>query len=288
MLLDTLQQACILFPLAIGIYLSYQVLHITDLTVEGSFVAGAIVFVKILQLYDNYFLAFFLAVIACAVIGLIIAYIQKDDRIDPLIAGILMIFMLYSVNLQILGTPNLIISHQTLADVFQEYFGNYGYLIIASAMSLLVTIFILVLLTSKLGLYLRAYGENKKLLANSGQHVEKFRLLGLVFSNILAGISGIITAQIYGFADVNMGFGIALTAIAAFLIGQQLFSKFVKAYRFHCYEGVCAGFIGIFIYALANNILLRFGIDPVNLKLVLGLVLILFLKYYPQNPRRLS
>jgi len=125
---------------------------------------------------------------------------------------------------------------------------------------------------------LRAFGSNYKILAYMGRPTQLLRLFGLALSNMLAALGGILTAQINGYADVNMGVGMALTAIGAVVIGQQLLQNIRrKKYKFSAGFDCLSCFIGAFLYFLIMNVFLTLGLDPIYLKFMLGLVIIIFL-----------
>ncbi|MFQ3306885.1 MAG: putative ABC transport system permease protein [Candidatus Midichloriaceae bacterium] len=282
--LDTAYQSLILLPLVIGIYISYKLMNITDLTVEGSYVLGAAVFSKLLINGYHPFMCTSVGIMAGVISGFIVGYIQKDDKVDPLIAGILMIFMMYSVNLQIMDAPNLHVHNLvTFPEIFDSIYPNHGdtiLILISAFFSVIVSILII---KSVFGLKLRSYGINKALLYRLGNNPEKYRFLGLGLSNGLAALSGITTVQIYGFADVNMGFGIALISIAALLIGMHVTKKMFANNIYSVTKDIFACFVGILLYHLAVAIFLKIGINPMNLKLLIGLFLILLMKIFTSS-----
>jgi putative ABC transport system permease protein len=278
-ILDIFQQSFILFPLILGIYISYKVLNVTDLTVEGSFVLGAVVFAKLVAELTNPLLAMIASIVSGALSGIIVALVQRHNKIDSLIAGILMIFMLYSINLQIMGVPNLTTyDHVTVNTYFSHLFSHYHEFIFSAFFSAICFILVFILFKTKLGLNLRAYADNYRLLYKLGKNPEKYRLIGLAISNALAAVSGSLTCQIYDFADINMGFGIALTAIGALLIGIQIIKRIFKHNNYSVVIDSLACFLGVFLYYSAITIFLNIGVNPINLKLLIGIILILLLK----------
>lgn len=278
-ILDIFQQNFILLPLVLGIYISYKILNVTDLTVEGSFVLGAAVFAKLITESVNPLLAMFGAILSGALSGIVVAVVQRHNRVDSLIAGILMIFMLYSINLQIMGVPNLATyDYITVTTYFSYWFSNYYEFIFSAFFATVCFILVFILFKTKLGLNLRAYGDNYRLLCKLGKSPEKYRLIGLAISNALAASSGALTCQIYDFADINMGFGIALTAIGALLIGIQITKKILKQNNYSVIIDSLACFLGVFLYYSAVTLFLNIGVNPINLKLLIGIILILLLK----------
>ncbi|MEY4463811.1 MAG: hypothetical protein RLZZ81_782 [Pseudomonadota bacterium] len=268
-LVTALEQSLIMLPLILGMYISYRILKITDLTVDGTYVLGAAVFARTISF--GLFPALIFAVIAGGIIGSIVSFMQKNNRINGLIAGILASFMLYSVNLQIMQRPNIsVLGMPTLLSILNVE----NWLIPLVIINCLIIFVVIILLKGKLGLLLRAFGFNKDLLINLGKPAELYRTLGLSISNCLAALTGTLSAQVNGFADINMGFGVALVGIGAIVIGRHIL---IHANNFNAFKEIFSCFIGILFYFIALSVLLRIGIDPINLKLILGIVLFISL-----------
>lgn len=273
---SALQQSLIFLPLAFGIYLSYEILILTDLTVGGTFVLGASIFAKLFTLGLNQPLAIVIALIGGFIIGVAVCFMQRLAKINSLIAGILAVFMLYSVNFAVMGQPNIGLTDSQLW--LQS--GSTPVLWIALIVfSLILSVLIIYLLRSRLGLLLRAFGTNPQLLEKLGHKSIWFLAFGLGLSNLLAALAGVMTAQANGFADVQMGQGQALVAIGAVVIGCQLIKSLLvsKRYRFSAALDLACCFVGVYLYFLVLSSLLASGIDPIYLKLFLGLLLVFFL-----------
>ncbi|MCC8370398.1 MAG: ABC transporter permease [Rickettsia endosymbiont of Stiretrus anchorago] len=270
LLVTALEQSLIMLPLILGMYISYRILKITDLTVDGTYVLGAAVFAKSLAL--GLFPAMILAITAGGIIGSIVSFMQKNNRINGLIAGILASFMLYSVNLQIMQRPNIsTLGMPSLLTIFN----TENWLLPLMITNIIVIFAVIILLKGQLGLMLRAFGFNKDLLAILGKPAEFYRTLGLSISNALAALTGTISAQVNGFADINMGFGVALVGIGAIVIGRHIL---IHNNSFNTFKEIFSCFIGILFYFITLSILLRVGIDPINLRLILGIVLFISLR----------
>ncbi len=273
MFVNILQQACIFLPLMLGIYLSYRILRLTDLTVDGSFVTGSAVFARLMVVNYSYYFSFLIAVLAGAMSGVIVSLIQRNNKVDSIVAGILAVLMLYSVNMQIMGKPNI--------SLLQFDFSAIGLII---GMTVFISVVItLVMLHSRYGLYLRGFGINYHLLNRLGKAPELCRVLGLAISNALAAASGCLLSQLNGFSDINIGFGVALTAIGSLMIGQHLIKKIYNNRVFSPLTDVVSCFVGIFIYFFVLNMIVLLGIDPVNIKFVLAVVLIVALRNVKQR-----
>ncbi|WP_341792034.1 ABC transporter permease subunit [Rickettsia endosymbiont of Gonocerus acuteangulatus] len=270
LLFITLEQSLIMLPLILGMYISYRILKITDLTVDGTYLLGAVVFARFISF--GLFPALILAVIAGSVIGVIVSFMQKNNRVNSLTSGILASFMLYSVNLQIMQRPNIsTLGMPSLLTIFN----TENWLLSLIITNIIVIFAVIVLLKGQLGLRLRAFGFNKDLLAILGKPAEFYRTLGLSISNALAALTGTISAQVNGFADINMGFGVALVGIGAIVIGRHIL---IHNNSFDTFKEIFSCFIGILFYFITLSILLRIGIDPINLKLILGMVLFISLR----------
>lgn len=279
-ILMSLDQALALLPLVFGIYLSYQILKVTELNVDGSYVLGAAVFAQ--YIYFGIVPALSLAILAGVVVGNVVAYMQKDSKVNDLLVGIIVNFMLYSVNLQIMGRPNISVLDKPTMILFLNM---DSWTIALVLISFVLAGSLIFFLNSKTGLFLRAFGHNKKLLAMLGKNAEKYRFIGLAISNALAAFAGALYTQINGFADINMGFGVALVGIGAVVIGRHVFMN--KNVKFSAGREIFTCFVGIFLYFGILNLLLCFGINPANLKFILGIILFVSLRNI-QSFRRLS
>ena len=252
-------------------YISFHILNVTDLTVDGTYVLGAALFASYIHL--GVIAAMMMAILGGICVGSIVAMMQRHNIVSSLVVGVLASFMLYSVNLQCMGRPNIsVLGMPTiLSKMSQE-----SWIIPLAILSLLLIIGLIILLRSRIGLILRSFGHNQKLLYILGENSEHYRLLGLVISNALAALSGSLAVQVNGFADINMGFGVALISIGAIVIGKHICIK--RHEHFNLFKEIIACFIGIFLYFACLSGLLRVGINPVNLKLALGAVLFISLR----------
>ncbi|WP_353283896.1 ABC transporter permease subunit [Wolbachia endosymbiont (group A) of Lypha dubia] len=266
-----LEQSFLILPLILGMYISYEIMKITDLTVDGTYVLGAGIFARTIDF--GLFPALIFSMLAGMIVGSIVSFMQKNDRICSLIAGILASFMLYSVNLRILRRHNIsILGTPTILSLFNLE----NWLIPLIITNCIIIISLVFLLNGRLGLLLRAFGYNKNLLGILGKRPEVYRTIGLALSNGLAALTGALAAQVNGFADINMGIGLALTSVGAIVIGLHIFRG--NPQYFHIFRQVIACFVGIFFYFVSLSSILHIGIDPVNLKLVLGVILFISLQ----------
>jgi putative ABC transport system permease protein len=254
MLSAILEQSLLMLPLVLGIYMSYQILQTTDLTVDGSFVLGAGLYARLLTLGADPISAAGLSLIGGFVAGILVALIQRHNRVNPLVASIIMLFMLYSINFQVMGKPNINLMLYDILEALPEHLQDPIKLMGLSAISVVVVLGISLLLRSRIGLVFRAFGAQKSLLKRFHKEPEHYRLVGLGLSNMLASLSGVMTAQVNGYADINMGFGVALTGIGAVVIGQQLLIHLRHSLTFSISLDLLGCFIGICLYFLLRHI----------------------------------
>lgn len=276
-LLNTLQQALVFLPLTLGVYVSYRILAVTDLTVDGSFVFGAAIFAHFITHGYGQILSLLCGLLGGAVIGALVAIMQRAVKIDSLLASVLAVFMLYSVNFYVMGRPNISLLDANIFLVKLQTVSEKSLFIAIFVIALMVGVGLIYLLRSKLGLLLRAYGCNHNLLKNLGKPVTLFLAIGLALANLLAGFCGIINAQINGYVDINMGVGVALNAIGSVVIGQHLMHKIFHKQDFSVVFDCISCLIGSSLYFFMLNMLLCLGINPIYLKFLLGLTLVIFL-----------
>jgi putative ABC transport system permease protein len=278
LMLAVLTQTLTFLPLAFGISISYRILRATDMTLDGSFVLGAAVFAKLVTIGLSPTYAALLALFAGGCTGMMVSLIQRGGKVDSLLAGVLATFILISGNLALMGRPNinLLSVHTLLSSAFEKN-EMYGWMLVAVYSFVLCAICCLTL-RMRFGLMLRALGDNPGLLHRLGSSVEGYRLAGFALTNTLAAASGVLTAQTIGYADISMGFGMTLTGIGAIILGQQLLRAFYKADYIRIYAEFTACLLGVVLYFFAINAFLRFDINPVYLKMLLGITLIFFLR----------
>ncbi len=213
--------------LSLGVYLSFRVLKFPDLTVDGSFPLGAAVAGTLIVAGWNPFLATGIAILAGALAGLCTAFLSVRLGILNLLASILTMIALYSINLRIMGKPNLSLLNQpSVLDPFEAMLGGLPSLLVLP-MILLVGVGVAKLLVdaflnSQLGLAMRATGLNPVMAQAQGIDTDRLILLGMALSNGLAALSGALFAQMYGFADVTLGVGTVVVGLATVILGEAL------------------------------------------------------------------
>lgn len=265
-------------PFAFAVAISLNVLRATDMTLDGSFVIGASVFAKVVTLGCSPIIAACAAIIAGMLAGVMVAFIQRGGRVDSLLAGVLATFILASLSLIIMGRPNIsLLSVTTLLSGAFAQSELVGYSVVA-LYSVLICGVIILLFRSTIGLRLRALGDNPQLLMRLGYSLEGNRSLGFAITNGMAACTGMLMAQTTGFADVGMGYGMTLTGIGAIILGRQLLLFSAQLAILRIMGEFMTALIGVSLYFTVMVVLLRFDVNPVYLKMFMGVLLIFFLR----------
>ncbi|MBM4222653.1 MAG: ABC transporter permease [Gammaproteobacteria bacterium] len=261
------EQTFLFYPVVLSLYISYRLLKLTDLSADGVYVLGGAVFAKTLP-FAGPLGATCIAGFFGILLGWIVALMQRGNHIRDLIVGILVTFMLYSVNFEVLGRPN----YSLLGKLTLLKAGYFSQWIIGLAFINIILVAIVYLLCrSRYGLLMRAFGHNYDLLIKMGFPAERYRIIGLSMGSFLTAVTGALFAQINGFVDLNMGSGVALIAIGALMIGHHIFRTKNEVY--HPGFDLLSAFIGIFTYFAILAFLMKFGVQPVHLKFFIGLIL---------------
>ncbi|WP_343561597.1 ABC transporter permease [Kiloniella sp. b19] len=212
--------------IALAIFLSFRVLDFPDLTVDGSFPLGAAVAATMIVAgYDPYF-ATFAAIFAGGMAGLVTAFLNLRFKILNLLASILTMIALYSINLRIMGRPNVaIITEPTILTPFEDLGLRAIYLkpLVAGVIAIIVALLVARFLNSDYGLAMRATGANQKMSRAQGINTARTTYVGMALSNALVGLAGAIFAQMNGFADITIGTGTIVVGLAALIAGEALF-----------------------------------------------------------------
>lgn len=273
-----LSQTIMFLPMALALYVSFCILRAIDMTLDGSFVLGAAIFARLVELNISPIVAAISAILSGAIVGVGVSVMQRGQKIDSLLAGVLATFILLSGNLIIMGRPNIsLLSQVTLVSKAFQNSELIG-LILAALFSGIFCLAVCIILLTRFGLILRALGDNSNLLERRGKPIELYRSLGFAMTNGLAAVSGCLTAQTVGYADISMSYGMTLTALGTVVLGRQILSVVLSCRKFNIGSEFSACFIGVLFYFFAVNGLLRLEINPLYLKMLLGLVLIIFLR----------
>lgn len=270
----TLVQGLLYALVALAVMIPFRLLSFPDLTSEGSFPLGGCACGALLAAGVPPWPATAAAVAAGALAGAATAGIHLRFRINTLLAGILVMTILYSVNLRVLGKANVaLLSNDTVLSVLSpEVVVRVGLQIVAFAIVVAAVLALLgAFLRTELGLSLRAVGANPRLAPALRIAPWAFIVAGLAGANALAALAGALAVQLQGFADVHMGFGVLINGLAALIIGETLVGRTSVARQ------LAAPVVGSIVYYQVVSLGLALGLKPADLKLATGLFVLLTL-----------
>jgi putative ABC transport system permease protein len=286
LLLATLAIGLVFAVLALGIFLSFRIYQMPDITADGSFTLGAAVTARLLREGASPLTAT-AAGVACGVAaGAITGVIHVRFKVNALLAGILVMTALYSVNLRIMGASNLPIPARTVFSPFEDAAramfgpeveilgrtapsGDVGLLAAAALAAALATGLLALFLKTELGAAMRATGDNARMLRALGTSTDRMTILGLAMSNGLVALAGSLFAQMQAFADAQMGIGVIVLGLASVILGQTLVGP-VRSVTL----AVVGAVMGAVLFRLLVAIAIRMGLDANDLKLVTAVVVL--------------
>ncbi|WP_281697929.1 ABC transporter permease [Acidaminococcus massiliensis] len=265
LLLPTISQGLLWSLLALGVYITFRVLDIADLTVEGSFPLGASVAVTLLVKDVNPVTAILAAALAGGVAGVVTGLLHTKLRIPDLLAGILTMIALYSVNLRIMGKANIsLLGKETAFTLVESNLGvaySQAVLLVGLISCVLFSVLMYWFFGTEIGAAIRATGFNPQMIRAQGVDTNIMLLIGLFFSNALVAVAGSLVAQSNGFADVGMGVGTIVIGLASVIIGEVLFGT--RSFK----NSLISVILGSIVYRLVIAIVLQMGMPPNDLKL---------------------
>ncbi len=259
--------------MAIGVYLTFKILDVADLSVDGSFATGGAVLVSMVTAGENLYLSMFCAFLAGCLAGLATGLFHTKFGIPAILAGILTQLGLYSINLRIQNDmANLPLSYMkykypiTLRNINQS-------LVICAVIAVLLIAILYWFFGTERGHSLRVTGSNLEMARANGINTDNNKILGIVLSNGIVAFSGGLLAQYQGFCDVNMGRGAIVIGLAAVIIGEVIFGKIFHNFALR----LLATIIGGVVYYVVITLVLNFGMKANDLKLFTALVVGFFL-----------
>lgn len=263
-LLGIFEQGIIFSIAALGVYITYSILDFPDLSVDGSFPLGAAVSAALIVKGYNPWVSIIAALMAGALSGFFTGLLHVKLKITNLLSGILIMFALYSINLRIMGKSNVPLFKEKV--IFSNSIEPIYILVI---LLIIVKIAMDLFFKTKLGYVLKATGDNATVVTSLGLDTGKIKILGLMISNGLVALSGAIMVQYQRFADISMGNGTIIIALASIILGQSIIrnSKLIKA------TTIVA--IGSILYKLSIALALKLGLPPTDLKLVTAAIVVL-------------
>jgi putative ABC transport system permease protein len=257
--------------MALGVYITYRILDFPDLTVDGSFTTGgAVAAIMITHGYDSW-IATLAAFAAGLIAGVCTGVLHTKGKINGLLSGILMMIALYSINLRILGKPN--IGFSKIDTMFTSISDNkLTYMIILIAVALVIKFLLDVFLHTDLGLALRATGDNSRMIRSFGANTDNTTIVGVSLSNGLVAVSGALIAQQSSFADINMGVGMIVIGLASVIIGEAIFGARTV------FRATLAVVLGAIVYRIVYALALRIDwLRATDMKLITALIVIIAL-----------
>ena len=275
MLQATIEQSLIFAIMVLGVYISFRILNFPDMTVDGTFPLGAAISAKLLTLGVNPYLTLLVALVAGAAAGVVTGLIHVKLKVKDLLAGILVMTALYSVNLRVMGKSNIPLFEED--NIFNT---EYSMMITIVVLILISKLLLDYLLKTKFGFALKALGDNENLIVSLGLNEEKYKIYGLMIANAFVAFSGAVLAQYQGFADVGMGTGIIVIGLASIIIGDTLFGKRRKL------AGTTIVIIGSILYRGVIAVTLSMGMDASDLKLITSIIVIVILWIQKQKDKR--
>jgi putative ABC transport system permease protein len=259
--------------MAMGVYITFRILDVADLTVDGSMATGGATMVVCMTAGMNAWVALVIAVAAGCLAGLITGVFHTKFGIPAILAGILTQLMLYSINLRIMSQKanlplsvekyDLLISLRNLPQAILV-----GVIFVAAIIAIMYWFF-----GTEMGHSLRATGCNQNMARANGINTDTNKIIGLVISNGMVALAGALLSQYQGFADINMGRGAIVIGLAAVIIGEVIFGKLFKNFALK----LLAAVIGGIIYYIVITLVLRLGLNANDLKLFSALVVAVFL-----------
>ncbi|QMV40279.1 ABC transporter permease [Cohnella cholangitidis] len=257
--------------MALGVYITFRILDFPDLTVDGSFATGgAIAAIMISQGYSP-LLATLAAFGGGLAAGACTGLLHTKGKVNGLLAGILMMIALYSINIRIMGRPNVsVVNTETLLSPIMKPIGLF--ILVMAIAVIIVKLLLDAFLHTDIGLALRATGDNERMIRSFGANTDRTKILGISLSNGLVAVSGALIAQQGGFADISMGVGMIVIGLASVIIGEAIFgarSVFIAT---------LAVVLGSVVYRIVVALALRVELfKSSDLKLVTALIVIVAL-----------
>ena len=263
--------------MTLGVYITFKILNFADMTVDGSFATGGAVTAVLVAHGVNPFLALLMAAAVGMICGFITGILHTKLDIPAILAGILTMIALYSVNIRIMGQPNIpLLGVSTIITQVSSLLPFISTNIITMIIGVIFAVAVIALLYwffgTEIGSAIRATGNNEYMVRALGVNTDKTKILGLLLSNGLIALSGAMVAQSQGYADVQMGQGTIMIGLASIIIGEVLLgSRFSFAYK------LFSVVVGSILYRVIIALVLWFGLKSTDLKLFTSIVVIIAL-----------
>jgi len=257
--------------MAIGVYLTFRILEIPDLSVEGTIILGAGLAARLIADGRNPFLASLLAMLIGCAGGLVTGILHTKFKIPPILAGILTMIGSYSVAIRIMGQSNVALQRWAITSVFSFLedmgFSNRNAVIVFASVVVIVIVGLLYLFFgTEVGSAIRATGNNQQMVKAQGVNTDAMIILGLMISNGMVGLAGALVAQQQGFASIDMGVGTIVAGLASVIIAEVLF-RVRRSFLLRLVSLVA----GAVIYRIIIALVIEMGMAPTDLRLFTAL-----------------
>lgn len=284
LIISTIAQGLLWALLALGVFITFRILDVADLTVEGSFPMGAAISAVLITMGVNPWLTVIIAGIGGMIAGAVTGWIHTKLKIPALLAGILTMIALYSVNLHIMGKANIsLLRMDTVYSVIHSMgiSNSVALTIIGVVVTVIVGLFLFWFFGTELGTSIRATGVNPQMIRAQGVNTDSMIVLGLLLSNGFVAVSGALIAQSQGFADIGMGVGTIVIGLASVIIGEVLFASSSVVRKLFGNSSFVLSLVavvfGSIIYRIVIATVLYLGMPPNDLKLFTAILVALAL-----------
>lgn len=284
LIISTIAQGLLWALLALGVFITFRILDVADLTVEGSFPMGAAISAVLITMGVNPWLTVVIAGIGGMIAGAVTGWIHTKLKIPALLAGILTMIALYSVNLHIMGKANIsLLRMDTVYSAIHSMgvSNAVALTIIGVVVTVVVGLFLFWFFGTELGTSIRATGVNPQMIRAQGVNTDTMIVLGLLLSNGFVAVSGALIAQSQGFADIGMGVGTIVIGLASVIIGEVLFAASSVVRKLFGNSSFVLSLVavvfGSIIYRIVIAAVLYLGMPPNDLKLFTAILVALAL-----------
>ena len=262
--------------MALGLYITFKVLDFADLTVDGSFALGGAVSAVLLVNGWNPFLSLLIAFLAGGISGVVTGLLHTKLEIPGILAGILTMIALYSINIRIMGQANTpLLGVDTIMVKLEILLGidrTMSSLIVGVVFSVVIIMILYWFFGTELGSVIRATGNNERMVRAQGVNTDNMKIIGLMLSNALVALSGAMVAQSQGYGDVGMGTGTIVIGLASIIIGEVILGV-----RFSFWYRLMSVVFGSIIYRIIIAVVLQLGLKSTDLKLLTAIIVALAL-----------
>ena len=272
--LATLIQGLCFSAIALGIYISMKIFNIPDITTDGSYTLGGVITAKLLMAHQPIYIVMPAVIADGAAAGALTGIIHTKLKINALLAGILVMYALYSINLSIMGRSNIPLTNVSTLFSLINFASdpNKNTFFVLIGFVAVIALLIGYLLKTDFGIAMRATGNSESMIRALGVNTDRMKIIGLALANALTALSGFLITQFQSFADINMGIGIVITGLGSVIIAEALVNWFRITSVWLTLALVLSGAI-IFQFVIA--VTLSIGVSPTLLKLVTAVFVLL-------------